>query len=240
MKSSRKKKSKAFGEKEFVGSLWKTMRKQERDSPAVGLLHEKMEGKIKLIGLTGGIASGKTTISRFFEEAGIPVIDADEIAREVVRPGQPAYKETIAAFGEGVLLPDKTLDRKKIAELVFADEKKRALLESITHPEILREILKRVQQFKKKKRPAVLIDAALLFESGLFQQMHKILLIRIDPKIQLKRLIQRDKLPEIQAWQRILAQMPGAQKEKLSDWIIDNSGTKEQTQKKVREVIKKI
>lgn len=243
-KKSKAKKSKSrpreFGAKQFVDRLWKTMKGQEKKHPEIALLHERLEGTIKLVGLTGGIASGKSTVAQFFKEAKVPLIDADEIAREVVRPGKKAYRQIVASFGEGILREDRTIDRENLGRIVFNDESKRTLLESITHPEIFTEIKKKVAQLKKKKVRTVIVDAALLFESGLFRQMHKNILVRIDPEIQLRRLMKRDNLSEIQAWQRVLAQMPTPEKEKLADFVIDNSGSVEETRRQVLGIILKL
>lgn len=209
------------------------MQGQAKTDPAVALLHERLEGKIRMIGLTGGIASGKTIVASFFSKSKIPVIDADEIARLVVEPAKKACRQIVAAFGGGVVGPDRKLLREKIAEIVFHDEGKRKLLESITHPEILKEILKRVRALKKKKLTAVIVDAALLFESGLNRLMHKNLLVRVNPNVQLKRLMARDHLTESQAWPRILSQMPTPEKEKKADFVIDNSGPLAETQRQV-------
>ena len=216
------------------------MQGQEKDDPSVALLHERLEGRIQLIGLTGGIASGKTTVASFFEGAKIPVIDADQISRIVVKPKTTAYREIVASFGEGVIQTGGELDREKIAGIVFADGSKRKLLESITHPAILKQILRTVRGFKKKKVRAVVIDAALLFESGLSRLMHKNILVRVHPEIQMKRLMKRDQLTEAEAWPRVLSQMPTPEKEKLADIVIDNSGTLEETSRQVQETLKQL
>lgn len=209
------------------------MTRQAKRNPSVDLLHERLEGAIRLIGLTGGIGSGKSTVSRFLQEAKIQVIDADAIARQVVRPGRPAYRMIIKAFGEGIIGSNREINRDRLGEIVFADETKRTLLETITHPEILKEITKRVRTLRKKKSKFVVIDAALLFESGLHHHMHKTIFVRIEPKSQLDRLMKRDDLPEVKAWQRILSQLPASQKESQADFVIDNSGTPKETQGQV-------
>ena len=231
------KSSKKFGRREFVSHVWRAMKAQERENPSLALLHRNLEGAVRLIGLTGGIASGKTTVAGFFREAGIPVIDADAIARAIVAPGKKAWREIVSAFGQGVVLPDRRLDREKIAGIVFHDESKRRLLETITHPEIFRQIGEKIRRLKKKAR-AIVIDAPLLFESGLFRMMHKNLLVRVRPEVQMKRLMARDSLTEAQAWPRILAQMPNPDKERLSDRIIDNSKTVAETRGQVRDLLK--
>lgn len=218
------KKTTTFEVEDFVDELWLTMKRQEKNDPHVALLHERLEGSICMIGLTGGIAAGKSTVSGMIKELGIPVIDADRIARDVVCPDQKAYRKIVRTFGRDILAPDKTLDRKKMGSVVFSDPGKKTLLESITHPEIFREIVKQVRRLKKKKTKTIVIDAALLFESGLHQVMHKTILIKTDPQIQISRLMARDLISEKEASQKITAQMPLEEKEKLADIVIDNNG----------------
>lgn len=190
-----------------------------------------------LIGLTGGIASGKSLVASLFKKKKIPVIDADQIARAVVRPGQKAYQGIVAAFGSGVLKKDRTIDRAKLGELVFSDEKRRRLLETITHPEIRTLILQEISAWRKKKFSMIVIDAALLFESGLYRQMDKIILVKAEPNVQLQRLMKRDKVPEAEAWNRILAQMPSPEKERCADFVIDNSGSRAATQRQFLKIV---
>lgn len=184
-----------------------------------------------LLGLTGGIASGKSLVASLLKKKGVPVIDADLVAREVVKPGKKAYQGILAVFGPGILKKDRTIDRQRLGDLVFQNEKRRRLLESITHPLILKEILARIE--KLKKAALVVVDAALLFESGLYQRMDQTILVTCRPSVQLKRLIQRDRISEGEAWARILAQMPSAEKEQLADFVVDNSGTRQATGKQL-------
>lgn len=216
------------------------MKKQEKSRPEIALLHERLEGSLRLVGLTGGIASGKSTVSLLFKESHIPLIDADEIARQVVQPRKEAYRQIVKSFGEGILNVDGSLDRNRLGEIVFGDDAKKKLLESITHPPILKEIAKKVAVFKKKKARVVVIDAALLFESGLSHYTHKNILVRIHPDVQLKRLMERDHFSASDAWQRILSQMPSAEKEKHCDFVIDNSGTPEETRRQVKEIMRQL
>ncbi len=192
---------------------------------------------MKVIGLTGGIASGKGLIASFFRKRKIPVIDADQLARDVVRPGQKAYREIIAVFGPTLLGRDKTIDRKKLGDLVFADAGRRKLLESITHPEILKGIHLKIRNFEKKRAKLVVVDAALLFESGLYKKMDRNLLVVCSPAVQLKRLMKRDKLTEPAAWARILSQLPTAQKQRLADFVVDNSGSRAATEKQFAKIV---
>ncbi|MBI2982050.1 MAG: dephospho-CoA kinase [Deltaproteobacteria bacterium] len=194
-------------------------------------LNQELEPGTLLIGLTGGIASGKSLIVSFLKRKKVPVIEADVIARDVVRPGEPACLAIVQVFGAGILNPDKTINRTALGSLVFSDPEKRRLLESITHPEILRKIRAEILKFKQRKAKYLVIDAPLLFEAGLDRAMDRILMVRIDPKIQIKRLMKRDKATETEAWTRILAQIPSAEKEAHSDYVIDNSGTPANTKK---------
>jgi len=221
------------------------MMSQERQNPALALLHERMTGNVLLIGLTGGIASGKSTISQYLREAGIPVIDADTIAREVVEPGHKAYEAIVERFGKSILSADKTIDRSRLGALVFEDEAARRDLEAITHPEIFREMARRIREIKDdpsgtSRLPMIVIDAALLFESGLHQSMDKNILIKIDPQLQLQRLMLRDHLSEPEARQRIDSQWSHEDKEALAPFIIDNSGSLEDTQRQVYAVLQEI
>jgi dephospho-CoA kinase len=202
---------------------------QARENPAVALLHERMEGGLALIGLTGGIACGKSTVSGILKEMGWPVIDADQIARDVVRPGSPAYDEIIAEFGN-VLAADGTLDRERLGALVFENEERRLRLEAITHPYIFRAISEEVARLRRERNPkAVIVDAALLFESGLADCMDKTVVVTADEEIQLRRLMERDRLDEGAARRRIASQMTSAEKIERANLVIDNSGSLEET-----------
>lgn len=216
------------------------MAAQARKNPALHDLYERLDPKAPLtrvVGLTGGIASGKSFVASLFKKRKVPVIDADVAARATVRPGTETYRQIVAVFGQGILKPDRTVDRMRLGELVFADERRRRLLESITHPEIRKAIEAEIARWRKKKAEWVVVDAALLFESGLYKEMDKNLLVRINPAVQLKRLMKRDRLPEPQAWARILAQMPSAQKEKLADWTVDNSFSRATTKRQALKIL---
>ena len=197
-----------------------------------------MRQSMMLIGLTGGIASGKSLVASFFRKRQIPVIDADRIAREVVKPGRPAYREIVAVFGPVILKRDKAINRMRLGEVVFSNEPKRRLLETITHPEILKRINIEIRNLQKRGHKWAVVDAALLFESGLYKKMDKNLLVVCNPMVQLQRLMKRDKLPEPAAWARILSQLPTTEKQKLADCVVDNSGTPATTRKQVETLLK--
>jgi dephospho-CoA kinase len=179
-------------------------------------------------GLTGGIASGKSTVSAMLAEAGIPVIDADRLAREVVEPGQPAYREVVAAFGPSVVDPDGRLDRRHLGDLVFADPAARVRLESIVHPRVF-EAERAALAGIARERPGsiVVVDAALLIESGNYQWMDAVVLVSAPRDVQIERLVARDGLTRAEAEARFAAQWPLEAKRPYADFEIDNSGSVE-------------
>lgn len=182
------------------------------------------------IGLTGGIASGKSTVSAYLVAMGAVLIDADQIAREVVLPGTPALNKIEQLFGTEVITEEGTLNRKKLGELVFANESSRKLLEGILHPEIRKIMNQRMNQLEADNpRRLVVVDVPLLYESGLASMFDKVMLVYVPREIQLERLMNRDGLSRGQAEARLEAQMPIEQKVQLADFVIDNSGTLEET-----------
>jgi dephospho-CoA kinase len=190
-----------------------------------------------LLGVTGGIASGKSTVARMLEEQGAPIIDFDLLSRVVVEPEKRAWQEIVSYFGEQVLLPDKTLDRKKLSEIVFRDPEKRKKLEGFTHPRIHQEFVRLVKEYTARD-PEVIIQAVipLLIEAGLQYLFHKLLLVYIPQEMQIQRLMERDKTSRETAQSILGAQLPIDEKRAYADYIIDNSGSLEETQKQVKEV----
>ncbi len=190
-----------------------------------------------LVGLTGSIATGKSTVSAMFAHEGARVIDADLLSREVVMPGQPAYARIVEEFGSQLVQDDGSLDRKALGAIVFADPARRKRLEEITHPAIgarQQRILSLLDE--ESFEGVVLWDAALLFESGGVAKMDRVVVVFADPEIEVRRLMERDGLREADARARIASQMPIAEKAKLADHVIDNSGTREETERQVRAV----
>ncbi len=190
-----------------------------------------------LVGLTGSIATGKSTVSRMFAHLGARVIDADLLSREVVMPGQAAYARIVEEFGPQVVQEDGALDRKALGAIVFADPARRKRLEEITHPAIgarQQRILSVLDE--EAFEGVVLWDAALLFESGGVAKMDRVVVVFADPETEGRRLMERDGLREADARARIASQMPIAEKAKLADHVIDNSGTREETERQVRAV----
>ncbi|WP_217586940.1 dephospho-CoA kinase [Lentibacillus saliphilus] len=179
-----------------------------------------------VIGLTGSIASGKSTISLMFDDFNIPVIDADKLARDVVRPGEQGYHDIVEAFGDLILREDRTLDRKKLGSIVFADEEKRLLLNRIVHPAIRKKMIERRDACIQSGVPAVVLDIPLLFENDLVHLVDRTIVVAVDPMTQLERLMARDGFNQEEAQQRINAQMSIKEKASLADAIIQNDGTK--------------
>jgi dephospho-CoA kinase len=204
-----------------------------------GLIKNVTGGKPLIIGLTGGIATGKTTASLFFSEHGIPVIDADIIAREVVMPGKEAYEKIVAFFGTEILHADKTLNRAQLGEIIFNDTEKRLMLNKIVHPAVRLEMKKQAEQYLNAGHPFVIMDIPLLFESKLTHMVDQTWLIYTKPDIQLKRLMERDGYSEKQALSRIQSQMPIDEKKKLADVVIENNGTKAQLNENLMSLLTK-
>lgn len=181
-----------------------------------------------IIGLTGGIASGKSTISAMFKEMNIPVVDADLIARQVVEPGEKAYTDIVQLFGKDILQNDDTLNRKKLGGIVFSDEEKRMQLNKIVHPAIRKRMLNEKDHYVAEGANCVVLDIPLLFESQLTHMVDKTIVVYVDYEIQLERLMKRDQFTEEEANQRIRSQMSLKDKARKADAVIHNNGTIEQ------------
>lgn len=192
-----------------------------------------------VIGLTGGIASGKSTVSNMIKEMGITVVDADQISRDVVEIGKPAYNQIVDVFGIDILQEDQTLDRGKLGALIFSDQKKREQLNKIVHPEVRKEMLQQVEEEKKQGAKLVVLDIPLLFESKLTYMVEKTILVYVDEQTQLERLMRRNNYTKKEAKLRIQSQHPLKEKRKLADEIIDNNGSVENTQIQLEAVLKK-
>jgi dephospho-CoA kinase len=188
-----------------------------------------------LVGLTGGIATGKSTVSEMLRRLGCVVIDADQLARDVVAPGEPALAEVMREFGD-VLAPDGTLDRKKLAAIVFADPARRRRLEAILHPAIRERFLARLAALQAGGFDGIAIwDAPVMIESGGHRQMDRLIVVVTDPATQRARLVARDG-DAADGERRIANQMPLADKAALADYVIDNSGEHAATEARTREV----
>ena len=189
---------------------------------------------MRIIGLTGGIASGKTSVALMLEQLGAAVVDADLLAREVVQPGEQALDQIVAAFGTGVLNGDGSLNRAALAEIVFSDPAARRVLESITHPAIRARADQKLAALREQGVPAVFYVAPLLIEAGNSARVDEIWVVYLDRESQLARLMARDSLDRDAALRRIASQMPMEEKRKLGRVVIDNSGTREELEAQVR------
>ena len=190
-----------------------------------------------LVGLTGGIATGKSTVTAMLASPSVRVVDADALAREVVEPGTPALGQIVAEFGREVLQADGRLDRARLGEIVFPDPVKRKRLEAITHPAIRARFEKIMADLERAGWDGILIwDAALLVESGGNKKMDRLVVVTTDAATQLRRLMARDGVSEEAARARTASQMPLAVKARYADYVVDNSGAPAQTEARVREV----
>jgi dephospho-CoA kinase len=191
---------------------------------------------IRIIGLTGGIATGKSSVAQYFQMRGGLVIDADQLARSAVERGSRGLEQVTAAFGAGVLDVDGQLDRKQLSTLVFADPQQRAILEGILHPEIRQLAEKRIAQAAKDGRKYLFYMAPLLIEAGVAERVDEIWVVTVRPEVQLERLMKRDGISREDALRIIASQMPLAEKETFGRVVIDNSGTPEETERLLTEI----
>ncbi|KAK6634897.1 hypothetical protein RUM44_000144 [Polyplax serrata] len=190
------------------------------------------------VGLTGGIASGKSTVTKMFIDSGLPVIDADTIARKVVEPGRKAWKEIRKEFGDAIFHEDGTLNRQKLGNIIFQDVEKRKRLTLITHPEIMREMIISAIKLGCHGHPFIILDIPLLFESGeLVRLMHKIIVVNCNENLQIERLLSRNNLTMKAAKLRLSSQIPLDEKCQKADYVIDNSCTLDETREQVNKII---
>jgi dephospho-CoA kinase len=192
---------------------------------------------LRLFGLTGGLASGKSTVATRLRALGVPVIDADQLAREVVAPGTPGLAAVAAAFGPSVLLPDGSLDRPHVADLVFSDPALRRRLNAIVHPLIGAASAARVAELAAQGQALACYEAALLVENGLVEAFRPLVVVAVPEDVQATRAMARDHTTEAQARARIAAQLPLATKVAAADYVIDNGGTREETERRTDEVL---
>ncbi|CAM0136533.1 Dephospho-CoA kinase cab5 [Umbelopsis sp. WA50703] len=195
---------------------------------------------MKLVGLTGGIGSGKSTVSRILTEHHIPIVDADLIARQVVEPGRRAYNLIRKHFGDEILNVDGTLDRAKLGSIVFADSDKRKVLNSCVHPYVRLEMFRQVAWLWLKGAKLVVVDVPLLFESKLNRFVNTTVVVYCSEILQLQRITKRDNMSEEAATQRIRSQMPLNEKVKLADIVLDNSTDLDQLKLQVKNLITRL
>ncbi|MEM9191425.1 MAG: dephospho-CoA kinase [Myxococcota bacterium] len=191
---------------------------------------------VPTVGLTGGIACGKSTVAQMFAALGVPIVDADGLAREVVLPGTEGLAEVVRTFGAEILDDGGHLDRKKLGDRIFADPKARATLNGILHPRIGALSAERIAELSQHGTPYLIYEAALLVENGIHRAFPALVVVTVDPETQLRRLMARDMTDAKAAGARIDAQLPLENKIAVADYVIDNSGEREDTELQVGEV----
>jgi len=194
-----------------------------------------------LIGLTGGVATGKSTVAKMFKQCGAVVIDADQLARDVVKPGKPAWREIVTLFGKTVLNQDRSLNRQALGSIVFRNRTKRRQLERIIHPRVAREQQRLVRRVAKRKPHAVVIyEVPLLFEAGVDKRVDKIIVVTADRETQIVRLTKRNSLSRAEALRRIRSQMPLAKKIQQTDHVLNGTLPRPSLRKQVGQLFKSL
>ena len=194
-----------------------------------------------IVGLTGGVASGKSTVSKVFKEEGAYLVDADRIARELVQPHTPAWQELLSVFGEEILQLDGSVNRKKLSALVFAHPEKRAVLNRLLHPRIKEETQRRLEEIGRRDPGAiVVIDAALLVETGSYREVDRLIVVQSSKARQIERLEGRDGMIREEAERIVAAQLPLEAKLKVADIVFSNDGTIEETRRRAKELFQEL
>jgi len=194
-----------------------------------------------IVGLTGGVASGKSVVSRVLREEGAYLIDADQIARELVEPGTPTWKELVRAFGNEILQEDRSIHRKKLAARVFSDPEQRSILERMIHPRIKEEMSHRLKAISQKDPEAiVVIDAPLLIETGNHREMDKVIVVTSTEEQQIERLREREGMDPEETKRIIASQISTEEKIKAADFVIRNEGSLEDVERKAKEIFREL
>lgn len=212
-------------------------------SPHVDRLEEPVPGPgrpfVLRVGLTGGIATGKTTVARIFAGLGASVLDADLIARRLLEKDAPGYGPTVAAFGREILLADGTIDRPRLGRLVFSNPERRATLEAVLHPLIRAEEARFVELLADTGQGRIAVtNAALLIETGFYRDYHRVVVVQCDMKTQIDRVLRRDPLSEEEARARVAAQMDAAEKARVAHYLIDTTAGMPHTEARARTVFR--
>ena len=195
---------------------------------------------MKLVGLTGGIASGKSTVAKILQDLGAAIVNADDLAREVVLPGREAWKEVVAAFGVDILQTDQNLDRQKLRTLIFNQPEARKRLESIIHPRVRALAEERIRQYGAAGYPVVIYEVPLLFEGKLQEWLRPVILVACNLETQTARLQKRDHLARADAEKHIATQMSLAEKRGLADYVIENNGSLADLERQTRQILEKL
>lgn len=194
-----------------------------------------------LVGLTGGVATGKSTVASMFKRCGAVIIDADALARSVVEPGKPAWREIVKLFGRGVLNPDRTINRRVLGGIVFRDPEQLRRLERIVHPRVSREQRRLLRSaFARNPRAVVVYDVPLLFEAGIERTVDHIIVVSADRDAQIARLRKRDGLSRADALRRIKSQMPLSKKRRLADFVLDGTTSKRHLFRQVKTLFRRL
>jgi dephospho-CoA kinase len=194
-----------------------------------------------LVGLTGGVATGKSTVARMFQQCGAAIIDADALARDVVQPGKPAWRDIVGRYGGGVLQPDRTLNRHALAEVVFGHPRELAALNAIVHPRVAKEQRRLVREIARKDPESLVVyDVPLLFEAGVDARVDRILVVTADRTTQIKRLQQRNGLTRAEALRRIRSQTPLSEKRKRADDVLDGTLARPRLQRLVKRLYREL
>ena len=201
---------------------------------------DSAEPRVRRVALTGGIATGKSHVRARFEALGVPTVDSDVLAREAVAPGTPGLAAVIARFGPDVLDPAGALDRHRLGKVVFADPEARRALEAIVHPEVRRATEAWYASLDPVRHPYAIADIPLLYEVGRDRDFDLVIVVAAEPVAQMRRVMERDNLPEHEARQRIAAQLPIDEKVRRADYVIRTDGTVAETDRQVREVFDRL
>ena len=189
---------------------------------------------MRIVGLTGGFGSGKSFVASLFKRLGAKVVDADKLGHKALKKGSAAYKRVVAAFGEDVLFPDLSINRKALAGIVFANRKKLAKLNRIVHPGIIRDVVKRIESCAKSE--VLIVDAPLICETNITGLMNVLIVVKASKRNQIERCSKKLGMKEKDVRRRIVAQMPLNRKIRMADYVVDNNGTKEDAKKQVRKI----
>ena len=193
---------------------------------------------VKIIGITGGIGSGKSVVSRMIRERGFPVVDLDELAHEIIEPGKPAYEKILSRFGKDILDPERRIERRRLGAVVFRDAEARKELEQITHPEISRLLVEKIEEYRSSGNQLLFLEIPLLFETGMDSWIRPVIAVKCPKGVCLQRLSERDGFSASESQSRMEAQMDPEEKARRAEFVIDNSGGLDKTGSQVEKVIR--